>query len=211
MLDVGTVEHPIHVELCFAFAIGVNDMRPVANRNPAGSADITAREVAIHLNVWRTAELHHDFALSLFVAPGNQRCVRSLGTEPNFGGVGVRAGGIVQNLVSAEDALAAGQMPSCTDNALCGRRACVCAGQRAGIVAHRIVHVPNAEIAIRFIEDRLAIGLAGRIRVAPMQLDLLPRIPRDQRHAHPDASETLRSIPLFNLKREPLAGGRRKP
>ena len=209
--DVGAVEHAINVELCFPFAIGVDDVRPIAHRNAAGPIDVATREVAIHLNVRRTAILHDDLALPLLVAPGNQRRVRSFGTEPNLGAVRARAGRVVRNHVAAEDSLAVREMPRRADHALSRRRACVCAGQCARVVADRIIHVPDAEIPVRLVEHRLAIGLTGRAGIAPMQLDLLPRVPRDDRHAHPHTPDTLRGIPLFNLKCKLLAGARREP
>lgn len=54
----------------------------------------------------RTLEYHRHFPLSLFIAPGERVGVRFPGLEPDFGRVGVGAGGKGGDVLPAVDSLA---------------------------------------------------------------------------------------------------------
>ena len=97
-------------------------------------------------------------------------------------------------------------MPRLADHSRRGRRANILRLQRADLIPHRPIHVPHAQVAVRLVEHRTAARLVGRVRLAPMNFDLLPLVAFDQRHAHPDARRALGRIPLFDLIRQRCAG-----
>ena len=91
-----------------------------------------------------------------------------------------------------------------------GRRCTQILGlQRAHLVLHRIIHVPDAEIAIGLVKDRLAVRLALGVSLAPKNLDFLTRVALDCRHPHPDQGLASSRIPRIYLivERHACAGG----
>ena len=62
----------------------MRNVNPIANCQLAFTADIAIRKVAVHVDVRRTAKLHDNLALSLLVAPADDRCVGLLRSKPRL-------------------------------------------------------------------------------------------------------------------------------
>src|SRR5690606_30541432 len=121
---------------------------------------------------------HSHFAPSPtpFVPPTDDGGVRLRRAEPGFRAVRTRACGIARNHVAAENPLLSWKMARLADYPEHICRSFIFARQRADCVAHVAVHVPYAEVAVRRVEYRLAVGGAFRIGFAPVQSDRLPRV-----------------------------------
>ena len=128
-----------------------------------------------------------------------------LGPEPSLRTVRTRSGGIIGNHLAAKNPLSAGKMSRLANDARGRRGAGILRLQRPGLILHGPIHVPDAQVAVRVVEYGRSAGFAGRFGLAPIQLDLLPRIPCDGRDAHPNAGRAVRRIPLLDLVGEGFA------
>jgi len=152
--------------------------------------------------------MHYHLALPVLVAPRQRAAVRLLRAEPRLGAVRTRTHGEIRNLLPAENSLLPREMPCGSDHTRSRRRADILRLHRAHFIRHALTHVQHAQIAVRFIEDRLALRLTRNVRFAPVHFDFLPRVAMDLRHPHPDARRPRSRIPLLDLisQRFPVGG-----
>ena len=131
---------------------------------------VGAGEVAIHPHVRRTAKLHHDFALPLLIAPANDGRVDLLGPNPGLRRVRIGAAGRPLIFSPQVIPLPASKMPRAADHPAAGGCAGIHRRNRAHFVLRRVLASPRCmatTIAIRFVEHRLAVRCARRIRPCP--------------------------------------------
>ena len=114
------VQQPVHVEPRLAILIGMGYVDPLADGQSATTGDVSAGEVAVHVDVRRADELHYDLALRLLVSPRQNGGIGLLGPDPCFGRVGAGTRRIARDLLPAVDALAWAKAPAIANHA--GRR-----------------------------------------------------------------------------------------
>ena len=206
----GGVELAVDVDFAVFALVRVDDVNPFPERQTGLAPHVG--EIAVDVDVRRTAELHSDLAAAsaAFVSPADDRRVRRLRPEPRFRAVGTRARGIVGNLVATEDALPPDEVARRTDDSNRRCRPGILRLQCFGLVLHRPTHVQDADEVVRLVEHRLTIGFVLRVGLAPVELDLLPGIALNLRHPHPNAGNAFVRVPLFDLVREGFARVRRE-
>ena len=206
---VDTVEHSVHVDARLTALEGVHDVSPFAHDQRTLARHVAAGEVAVHPDVWWTAEPHLDLAISLFVSPGNGTDPGLLRLEPDRGGVRARPPGENRQRFTTVHSLAAGKVTAAADDPRGRCRTGVFGRQRSDRIRLRLIHVPDSQVAVGCVEHRGTVGLARRIRLAPVQLDLLVCVAGDSGDAYPNSGFPLRRVPGLDLIRQrlPLGSG----
>ena len=155
-----------------------------------------------------------EFAAAAFHAPAEEAAAPRSGEfvvlEPELGGGGRIAGGIVGNFFPADHPWpTVDEIERLADHS--GARGCaeIGGGERADSVLRilRIVEMHHGDEAVGFVEDCGATGLAFGLRISPMELDDLVGVAFDQRDANPDAGLAGGGVPLFDLVGEGLTSG----
>jgi hypothetical protein len=206
-------KHAVHIYLARSISIRGGHMIPLADHRRIGGAH-AARAVGLPAKARRGSDIHHHFipvpgfaVVSGGIPPPTEdRCAGRFSPEPGFGCERAVAVGIGRDVVAAIDPLARDEMASLADYPAGHGQAGILGCNRADFILERFIHVQDAGVAVVGIEDRGAVGLTGRIGLAPIQFDFLARVAFDGRYAHPDAGGALRRIPFLHLAGQRLAG-----
>ncbi len=195
----GSVEAPVHIQPRDALLVGVQDMYPRRQGDRTLGPQARPRTVTIHRHARRLVQDHLHNRLGFAIAPADDAVARGLGFEPDFRGVGTGPRGKGGDVVPAKNSLALLKAPTLTEDPVNGRGALILTNEHAGLILRRIVQVKDAEVAIAFVENRFAVGFAGRIGLAPEHFDLLMRMSFDHGDTHPDGGGSSCGVPRVNL------------
>ena len=100
-------------------------------------------------------------------------------------------------------------MPCRADSPRAKRRFSVQRLDVAQFIDQPIIHVQHAQVMVGCSKDSSSVGLTFRLRIAPVQRQLLSRVTLDLRHSNPDACRSSNCIPVVDLISQIRAVGRK--
>lgn len=153
------------------------------------------------MKMGRTAKLHANFAApsSAFITPADNRGVGFLRSKPSFSALRRGSAGIGRNFFTSEQSLLSREVSGGTDHTRSRTGSGIFKFQSASFVNQRLVHVPDADVAITGVENGGAVRFIFGIRLTPVDFDLLSDLSPNFWNAYPDLSKTLFGIPFFDL------------
>ena len=202
------IQFTIHVNPGILALVRMDHMIPSVQGERAFGLDI--RKVALNRHSRRAEKVHHDLPRSLLFPPRQNRGVRFFRSEPGLRRHWADARRKARDLISAEHPLPCRKVPGFANHPTGGAGADIFRNDRAGLVPHGSRHVPNAHVAVGAVEHVGATRLARRVRLAPIDPQLLARIALEHRNPHPNAGSAVGRIPFLDLvaERHTVPGGK---